>query len=79
MSIAGITGVQPVTFPQPAQTPAPAAGTGTSAASTPAQQIAAGHHHHRPPVNGAGANPANGAGQPATATPPGGTGVNTVA
>jgi hypothetical protein len=79
MSISGITGVQPVPFPQPASTPPPAAGTGTSAASTPAQQIAAGHHHHRPPVNGAGANQGNGAGQPAAATPPGGTGINTLA
>jgi hypothetical protein len=80
MSISGIAGVQAVPFPQPAPTPPPPAGTpGTSAASTPQQQIAAGHHHHHPPVNGAGANPGNGAGQPTAATPPGAAGINTLA
>lgn len=79
MSISGITGVQPAPFPQPAPTPPAAAGKGISAASTPAQQIAAGHHHHRPPVNGADANHGNGAGHPVSATLPGRTGVNTLA
>jgi hypothetical protein len=79
MSISGITGVQPAPLPQAAPTPPPPSATGTSAASTPAQQIAAGHHHHRPPVNGTGAEGPHGAGQPAAATRPGGTGVNTLA
>jgi hypothetical protein len=80
MSISGIAGVQAVPFPQPAPAPTSAAGTtGTTAASTPAQQIAAGHHHHRAPVNGAGANQGNSAGQPTAATPPGAAGINTVA
>jgi hypothetical protein len=79
MSISGITGGQPVPFPQAAPTPSPPSATGTSAASTPAQQIAAGHHHHRPPVNGTGGEGANGAGQPAAAARPAGTGINTLA
>ena len=79
MSISGITSVQQVPFPQPAPTLPPAAAKGISAASPPAQQIAAGHHHHHPSLNGAGAINGNGSGQPTAATPPGRTGVNTLA
>jgi hypothetical protein len=79
MSISGVAGAPSVPFVPQAQSVAQANPAGTSAASSPAQQIAAGTHHHRPPVNAAGPTPGAGAAPNGPATPPGSAGVNTVA
>jgi hypothetical protein len=79
MSISGITGAPSMLRPQQMPSLTPSATTGTSAAATPAQQIATGNHHHRPPINGVGSGQAPGAGQPATGDAPGSAGVNMLA
>jgi hypothetical protein len=74
MSISGVSSVVSASLPHQVQNPPQPGASGTSAASTPTQQIAAGNHHHRPPVTAAQPAQATVAGQP---TP--GSGLNTVA
>jgi len=79
MSISSMTGVTSTSLLQ--HTPKLAAGapSKTSAASTPAQQLAAGDHHHRPAINGAASTQGAGQGHPAAARAQGSAGLNTLA
>jgi hypothetical protein len=79
MNISGVAGASPVPFPSQPQSALQTNPGGTSAAASPALQIAAGNHHHRPPVNANGPTPGTGAPQNPPAGAQGGTGINTLA
>ena len=77
MSISGVAGAPSVQSLQPTHLQANPGGT--SAAASPAQQIAAGTHHHRPPLNPTGQAPGTGAADSVSATASGLAGINTFA
>jgi hypothetical protein len=69
MSISSVAGAPSVQSLQPTHLQANPGGT--SAAASPAQQIAAGTHHHRPPINPAGQTPGTGIGLASSSGPAG--------